>query len=249
MYKKKIFDFITCLDYPVYTDKLSSITKDNLPKVINTINAYSYVVASKDISFSDSLMDSDVLLPDGFPIVFAADFLYGIKIKKIAGADIFYHLMSLMNSIDGRVFFLGSSNEILEIIRNRVIQEYPNVVVGSFSPPFKDEFTTIDNQIMVDEINSFNPNVLFVGMTAPKQEKWVFQHKYFLKAQSICSIGAVFDFYAGKVKRPSKFWIHLRLEWLVRLCKEPKRLWKRYLVYSPQFFIDVFREKIKDNRR
>lgn len=245
----EIFDRVQCLGYNVFSDDLSQITEFNLPQVINTINAYSYVVASKDVSFYDALMDSDVLLPDGFPIVLATDFLYGIKIKKIAGTDIFYYLMSLMNSINGRVFFLGSSNETLEIIRNRVKHEYPNIIVGLFSPPFKDEFTTIDNQVMVNEINSFNPNVLFVGMTAPKQEKWVFQHKAIIKAQSICSIGAVFDFYAGKVNRPSKFWIKLRLEWLIRLIKEPRRLWRRYLIYSPQFLIDVFTEKIKRCRR
>jgi N-acetylglucosaminyldiphosphoundecaprenol N-acetyl-beta-D-mannosaminyltransferase len=77
-------------------------------------------------------------------------------------------------------------------------------------------------------------------MTAPKQEKWVFEHKKKLNAKVICSIGAVFDFYAGTVKRPNKIWRNLGLEWLGRLLREPKRMWKRYLYYGPIFLYYVF---------
>jgi N-acetylglucosaminyldiphosphoundecaprenol N-acetyl-beta-D-mannosaminyltransferase len=80
-------------------------------------------------------------------------------------------------------------------------------------------------------------------MTAPKQEKWVHAHLGRINGHIIASIGAVFDFYAQIKPRPSAFWIKLNLEWFIRLIREPKRLWKRYLVYSPIFFIDVLRKK------
>ncbi len=92
---------------------------------------------------------------------------------------------------------------------------------------------------MLNAINTFSPDVVFVGMTAPKQEKWVYQNFQRMNTRIICSIGAVFDFYAGSVNRPSAFWINLKLEWFIRLLKAPKRLWKRYLVYSPLFFVDL----------
>ncbi len=82
-------------------------------------------------------------------------------------------------------------------------------------------------------------------MTAPKQEKWTFEHKDMLDAKVICSIGAVFDFYAGTVERPSQFWINAGLEWLVRLVNEPNHMWKRYLYYGPIFIFIVLREKLK----
>jgi N-acetylglucosaminyldiphosphoundecaprenol N-acetyl-beta-D-mannosaminyltransferase len=88
---------------------------------------------------------------------------------------------------------------------------------------------------MIEAVNAFQPDVLFIGMTAPKQEKWAFANKEFLQAPVICSIGAVFDFYAGTVKRPSKAWIRCGLEWLVRFAKEPKRMWIRYGYYGPIF--------------
>lgn len=99
---------------------------------------------------------------------------------------------------------------------------------------------------MIDEINVFMPDVLFIGMTAPKQEKWAHEHKTLLDARIICSIGAVFDFYAGTVVRPNKIWINLGLEWFVRLLKEPKRMWKRYLFYGPVFIKLMLKEKIKN---
>ena len=95
---------------------------------------------------------------------------------------------------------------------------------------------------MINAVNAFRPDVLFIGMTAPKQEKWAFANKEMLDAPIICSIGAVFDFYAGTVKRPGKAWIYCGMEWLVRLVKEPKRMWIRYGYYGPVFFKDLFLE-------
>ncbi len=96
---------------------------------------------------------------------------------------------------------------------------------------------------MVNAVNDFQPDVLFVGMTAPKQEKWVYKHKDRLDAKIICAIGAVFDFYAGTVDRPQQFWINLGLEWFIRLYKEPKRMWKRYLYYGPVFVFHILKER------
>ena len=95
----------------------------------------------------------------------------------------------------------------------------------------------------INIVNEFKPNVLFIGMTAPKQEKWAYEHKDKLHAHIICTVGAVFDFYAGTVKRPHKIWIKLGLEWLGRLVKEPKRLYKRYLYYGPIFTYRLLYEK------
>jgi N-acetylglucosaminyldiphosphoundecaprenol N-acetyl-beta-D-mannosaminyltransferase len=98
---------------------------------------------------------------------------------------------------------------------------------------------------MIDAINQSKSDVLFVGMTAPKQEKWVYENRDLINTPVICSIGAVFDFYAGTVKRPSKFWISIGLEWLPRLLKEPRRLWRRTLISTPLFVWFVLLEKLR----
>jgi len=213
--------------------------------VINTINPHSYCEAKKDEVFAQALRASDILLPDGIGIVWAAKFLKKQIIHKIAGADVHQYLLEQANLKGKKVFYLGASEDTLQLIEKRVVKEYPNILVSSYSPPYKPVFTVEDSKTMINTVNTFAPDVLFVGMTAPKQEKWVHVHKDQLNAQVITSIGAVFDFYAGTVKRSRPFWIKLGLEWLPRLIREPKRLWKRNFVSTPKFVLEVLTTKYR----
>lgn len=232
------------LDFPIYSNPLQQLDFSK-KTLINTINQYSFCIAQEDTSFKKALQGSDILLPDGMAIVAAARLLSNTKITKIAGAQVHDFLLQQLNETGGSCFYLGASEATLAKITAKVNLEFPKVTVHSYSPPFKAAFNDKDNQNMLAAVNAVTPDVLFIGMTAPKQEKWAFEHKDQLQAQTICSIGAVFDFYAGTVKRPSAFWIALRLEWFIRLVKEPKRMWRRYLYYGPVFIRYVVREKVR----
>lgn len=230
-------------EYTLFNQPLETI---NHPKVlINTLNAHSFNTARKDDDFNKALLCSDVLLPDGISVVWAMRLLNGLKIQKIAGADLFFYEMERANAKGGKCFFLGSTEDTLEKIQKRAAIEYPNVQVFSFSPPYKAEFSDEDNEQMIDAINTINPDVLFVGMTAPKQEKWAFQHFNQMQVGHVCCIGAVFDFYAGTIQRAPKWMIQLGVEWLYRLIKEPRRLWRRYLIGNTKFLGYILIEKLK----
>jgi len=244
----KKHDFLEILSYNLFTADVDDIGIDS-GCVINALNQYSFVMAEKDAKFKQALHESDVLIPDGIGIVAAARLLKGARIKKIAGADIHSHLLKKLNEINGNCFYLGSSYETLINIKKRLAKEYPAINMRFYSPPFKAKFTEEDNLIMVNEINEFKPDVLFIGMTAPKQEKWSFENKGKLNVKIICSIGAVFDFYGGNVKRPGEFWIKMGLEWFIRLLNEPIHLWKRYIYYGPVFVYRIINEKIKISRQ
>ena len=231
-------------NYSIFNSALNPIGEAD-KTLINTINQYSFCIAEQDVAFKEALLGSEVLLPDGMAIVAAVRLLTGQKIKKIAGADMHLHLLQELEQKGGSCFYLGSSTTTLQLIKERLAKEFPAIKVGSYSPPYRPEFSPEDNTQMIAAVNSFQPDVLFIGMTAPKQEKWAFAHKEQLNTTIICSIGAVFDFYAGTVTRPSPFWIRLRLEWFIRLLKEPRRMWKRYLYYGPVFVGMVLREKIR----
>lgn len=231
------------MGYNVYSAELNQLELTQGKTIINTINAYSYVIACKDVEFRKALNQSDILIADGFPIVLAAKTLHNYIIHKIAGDDIFHYLLKKLNHSSGSCFFLGSSEETLTRIANNLKNDYPRVNAGYFSPPFKKKFQPEENNAMIESINAFCPDILFVGMTAPKQEIWVYENHPFINAKVLCSIGAVFDFYAGTVHRPSEFWISWKLEWLIRFLKEPRRLWKRYFIYTPQFFFHLFKHK------
>jgi N-acetylglucosaminyldiphosphoundecaprenol N-acetyl-beta-D-mannosaminyltransferase len=113
------------------------------------------------------------------------------------------------------------------------------VFAGAYSPPFKEVFSEADSRKMVDAVNAAKPDVLWVGMTAPKQEKWIHQHRDRLNVRFIGAVGAVFDFYTGRVKRSSPVFQKLGLEWLPWLIQEPRRLFYRNFVSTPKFLIKV----------
>jgi len=231
------------INHHIYKASLSEMPTSK-KCIINTINPHSYCVAKKDKVFSKALLSSNVLLPDGIGIVLAAKILTGKKINKIAGADIHQYLLEQANLKSKKVFYLGASKSTLQLIEKRITKEFLNIQVSSYSPPFKEKFSVQENLEMLHVINKFKPDMLFVGLTAPKQEKWVYQNKEAIDVNTIVSIGAVFDFYAGTIKRSSSFWIQLGLEWLPRLLKEPRRLWKRNLISTPLFLMTILKEKI-----
>ncbi len=212
--------------------------------IVNTINPHSYYVAKSDSVFTESLRSAHYLIPDGAGIVLAARLLLGKRIKRLTGSDLHFYLLNMAKKHHLKVFYMGAGTITLQTITKRLEGEYPDLKVATYSPPFKPEFSVKDNQAIIEAIRCFEPHILFVGMTAPKQEKWVYTHKHLLKADIICSIGAVFDFYAGTVRRPSRIWRQMGLEWLPRLVREPRRLWRRNLISTPSFLYDVLKARL-----
>jgi len=215
--------------------------------IINTINPHSYCVAKKDDLFRKALRQAEILIPDGFGIVLAAKMICRQRIARIAGSDIHQRFLDDAQRKSLKVFYLGSSERTLQRIAERVNMEYPSIQVNTYSPPYKPVFSGEENLEMIRIVNNFAPDILFVGMTAPKQEKWVHEHKAALNVKVICAIGAVFDFYAGTVHRPGIFWQRIGLEWMPRLICEPRRLWRRTLISMPLFLLDVLIEMLSRN--
>lgn len=221
--------------------------------LINTINAHSYNVAQKDDLFAAALKNGDYLIPDGASILKACKWLKAKSQPKerIAGWDLFAFEMQRFEDKSKKekgkckVMFMGSSEKVLALIKKKAAVDYPNLEVVTYSPPYKPEFSDADNAAIIRAINEVNPDLLWIGMTAPKQEKWTYQHWNELDIHChVGTIGAVFDFYAGTAKRAPKWWQDHSLEWLYRLCIEPKRMWRRYLLGNPLFIYNVLKEKI-----
>lgn len=235
-------------DLTITTSKkdLSNLSDNKL--LINTINAHSYNTALKDHLFSEALTKGDVLIPDGASIVIACKWLKAKSQPKerIAGWDLFVFEMEKLNARRGKCFFMGSSDKVLALIKAKAAEIYPNIIVETYSPPYKQEFTDEDNKAIIDAINAAKPDLLWIGMTAPKQEKWAYAHWNELDINCHCgTIGAVFDFFAGTVERAPIWWQEHSLEWLYRLIKEPKRMWRRYIIGNTLFIINIIKEKLR----
>ncbi len=213
--------------------------KDGLtPSVLNTISPNSYGISTKDELFRKALKETDYLVLDGVYFALASILQTGRNITKNQGPDVFYHFMSRINKIGGKIFFLGSSEATLLKITNKAKFEYPNITIETYSPPFKLDFNEKEDQEIINRINRFKPDIVFVGMTCPKQEKWSVVNKIKLNTKLICSIGAVFDWYAGNEKEIHPLWWKLRLAWLKRTIDRPEIL-KRYPNIGI-FFRDLF---------
>ncbi len=213
--------------------------------LINTINAHSYNTALKDDLFAEALMKGDALIPDGASIVKACRWIKAKSQPKerIAGWDLFEFEMERLNQRGGKCMFMGSSEKVLGLIKERAAVVYPNIEVVTYSPPYKPEFSKEDNDAIVAAINAANPDLLWIGMTAPKQEKWTYSHWKDLDVHChVGTVGAVFDFFAGTSKRAPKWWREHSLEWLYRLMKEPRRMWRRYILGNVLFLWNMTKE-------
>lgn len=248
----------TLLGIPIGVPSLEEATAEALAAVerrrgqvvFACANSHSMNVARNDRLFRSALLDADQLVADGAGVSAVAR-LAGKNVgPRITGHRYFEAMLDALRLRGGgRVFFFGSSQPVLERIRARFAAEYPTLTLcGMLSPPFGD-WSKEDNDRFVHAINSTQPDVLWVGMTAPKQEKWVFENRRALWVPVIGSIGAVFDFFAGTVS-PSPAWIRsCGLEAFYRLAAEPKRLWRRVLVSNFTFLrIGIWTEVMRPGR-
>jgi N-acetylglucosaminyldiphosphoundecaprenol N-acetyl-beta-D-mannosaminyltransferase len=207
-------------------------------------------LARGDPLFAEALKAADLLVPDGLGVVIASRMLGGLIAERVTGTDIFLGLSQVLNERGGySYFFLGSTKLTLARIKSRLERDFPNIAAaGTYSPPFREEFSAEENQAMIEAINCAGPDVLWVGMTAPKQEKWIYRNRERLDVKFIGAIGAAFDYYAGTIRRPHPVFLRLGLEWLVRFLGEPRRLWRRNLVSTPAFFWQVIQCKLLKKR-
>ena len=231
--------------------ELASLPEGKL--LINTINAHSYNTARKDKLFAEALMNGNALIPDGVSIVKACRWIKAKSQPKerIAGWDLFSFEMDKLEResvkcemLKKTVMFMGSSQKVLDLIVKRAAEVYPHLKVVTYSPPYKPEFSDEDNKAIIEAINAADPDLLWIGMTAPKQEKWTYSHWRELNIHChVGTIGAVFDFFAGTVERAPIWWQRNGLEWLYRLLKEPKRMWRRYIIGNALFLWNMLKEK------
>lgn len=170
-------------------------------------NPHSLVMASRDGVFKSALRNADILAPDGAGIVMAARLL-SLPIKeRVSGSDFFLALSEATEKDGGlKYFFLGSTVTTLNLIEKRLAVDYPSIkICGTYSPSYKEEFDEHDNKVMIDLINKAKPDVLWVGMTAPKQEKWIFKNRDKLSVPFIAAVGQFLIFMLAQSKGPQRF--------------------------------------------
>ena len=230
------------MDEAVAICRERSLNEDG-PLVVACMNPHCAAVAEEDGEYAGALRAVDLLLPDGIGVVWALSLLGTPCAGRLTGPDLFLDLSRVVDRSGGGSYgFLGSTPEVLGLIEERMAREFPRIkIVASISPPFAAEFSSEIDDDLISRVNAAAPDFLWVGMTAPKQEKWIERNRGRLRVPVAAAVGASFDFFAGTVSRPGKAWQALGLEWLPRLAQSPGRLWRRTFVSGPVFARHVAR--------
>lgn len=211
-------------------------------------NVHTTVMSKQNEFFKNITNESYLSTPDGVPLVWYAKLTGNKKISRVAGPDLMDSLFKISEEKCYTHYFYGGSENTLEQLKKELENKYPRLkIVGMYSPPYRKLTPEEDNDI-ISIINKAKPNILWVGLGAPKQEFWMNDHKNRIKSSIMIGVGAGFDFFAGTIKRAPLWMQKSGLEWLFRLSQEPTRLWKRYFVTNSLFILysiqDLVRKKV-----
>ncbi len=192
--------------------------------------------------FHSILNAADIWIPDGIAPVFIARLMGVSNMVRTPGAELMHSFFNKANQSGYRSFFYGDTDKTLAGLSAKLSTQYPgHKIAGTFSPPFRN-LTASEEAKALQMINDARPDVLWVGLGLPKQERWIFERKKQLKVPIAIGVGAAFAFISGDVQRVPRVIGNHGLEWLWRFMKEPKKLWRRDLIDGPQFLWHVFLE-------
>lgn len=204
-------------------------------------NVHAVVTGLQDHAFQDITNASCMSLPDGMPIYWVARSCPGIG--HVPGPD--FMLAALQRFRRERHYFYGATPETLEKLSSSLRAKIPDLnIVGMFSPPFRG-MTPKELEAHYEQIRISRASLVWVGLGAPKQERWMAAASAQLRPAILLGVGAAFDFHANVVPRAPKFMRKLGLEWLHRLIRQPKKLWRRYLVTNTRFVVNIFFESVR----
>jgi len=209
---------------------------------IAVTSSHGIVEGFKKADFKEILESASLSIPDGMWTARVAGKKLSSAPRRVRGADLLLKFCELANQEGYSSYFYGDTDEVLEALGSRLRSQFPSLkIAGSYSPPFR-TLTPEEDAEIVEAINRARPDVLWVGLGLPKQERWIYEHRNQLKVPVIVAVGAAFKFVAGKVKEAPRPVSNLGLEWFWRLLSEPKKCWHRSLIYGPQFALHSYLE-------
>jgi N-acetylglucosaminyldiphosphoundecaprenol N-acetyl-beta-D-mannosaminyltransferase len=193
--------------------------------------------------------DCGLTVPDGMPLVWISKIRGRSEVTRVYGPDLMLAVCSFGESKGYRHYFYGGKEGVPEELASCLRRRFPKMlVVGCYSPPFR-PLTEGEDRKLVEEINFAKPDIVWVGLSTPKQEHWMASHRASLHASVLIGVGAAFDFLSGRLRQAPRWMMNVGLEWLFRLMMEPRRLWKRYTVNNVLFLYYLLLEAIGAKRR
>jgi len=242
------------LNFPItalrFEDQIQTIIEWAIARQSKTVcvaNVHMLMEAHWNPDFANILQRSDLITPDGMPLVWMMRYMGAHYQDRVAGMDILLETCKHAQTHNISVFFVGSQKEILAKMLTKLEQEFPKLKIAGMEPlPFRPMRESEDKDL-INKINSSGAGVVWVSLGCPKQERWMIQHKGKIQAVMI-GVGGVFPVYAGIHKRAPRIVRDLGMEWFYRCIQEPRRLWRRYATTIPAFMLLATRQLLLSNR-
>lgn len=235
---------ISALSFDDQVDAIMQWAIARSSKMVCVSNVHMLMEGHWQREFARVLINADLLTPDGMPLAWMAGLMKGQPQDRVAGMELMLALCAQAQETGVSVFFLGSTPEMLETIRQKLAGDFPNLqVVGTVSPPFR-ELSEAEDEAIAAQINESGAGLVFVSLGCPKQERWMDRHRGQVQAVMV-GLGGAFSVYVGE-KKWAPVWVRkYGLEWCYRLLQEPRRLWRRYASTIPPFLWLAFKQVVK----
>jgi N-acetylglucosaminyldiphosphoundecaprenol N-acetyl-beta-D-mannosaminyltransferase len=228
------------------TDALGEVTRwiDNgLQHYVCVTGVHGVMESQGDPELMRIHNESGLTTPDGMPMVWAARIAGAKNTQRVYGPDLMLAVCERAAQRGWGCFLYGATEEVLEQLRSTLSDRYPGLkIVGTHSPPFR-ALTPAEDEAVVRQINESGAQIVWVGLSTPKQERWMASHIGRVNASALFGVGAAFDMHAGKLRQAPRWMQRSGLEWLFRLASEPRRLWRRYAVNNPRFVLAISRRR------
>lgn len=213
--------------------------EQDIRKYVVTCNVYTVMLCRQDPILRAVVNQAGLTTPDGMPLVILSRTQGRDHVRQVSGTDLMVAFSDIAAKRGYRQFYYGGAPGVPEKVAETLTRQFPHLqVAGTFSPPFHN-MVFEEDEAVVAEINASKPDVVWVGLGSPKQDFWIANHRRRLDTPVLVGVGAAFDFLSGQVPRAPLWMRKMALEWFFRLMIEPRRLWRRYLIYNPLFAVHV----------
>ncbi len=232
---------VSAIDRAAAVEEIARFIGEDARTYVCVTGVHGVMESSRDPSLAAIHNRSGMTTPDGMPMVWAARYAGADWTRRVYGPDLMLDVCR-RSAVEGwRHFFFGAGPGVADELSRRLAARFPGLAVaGTMSPPYGD-LTPEEDEAIVAAIEAARPDVVWVGLSTPKQERWMAAHRERLSAPVLIGVGAAFDMHAGRLRQAPPWVRGAGLEWLYRLAREPRRLWRRYLTNNPTFLAAILR--------
>ena len=232
---------VSTVDLPAAVAEISRWREMGERHYVCVTGVHGVMESQRDEDLREIHNRSGLTTPDGMPMVWSGRYA-GVKATdRVYGPDLMLELCEKAAQEGWLSYFYGGREGVADVLARRLTDRFPGLeVAGTYCPPFRPLTADEDDEI-VDRINASGADLVWVGLSTPKQERWMASHMHRLNAFALLGVGAAFDFHAGTVRQAPRWVQRSGLEWAFRLSQDPGRLWRRYLHNNPRFVMNIVR--------